>query len=168
MHALSLSTADGYCLFNLYEQWCAAFSYAPGRQDALPSILSAVRKLLSFRSDDTLMMYKLPEWERLVAMRGPAECVMRKRCAACACEHTEIGTSGFYDANALVCRSCGNVHFKSYYDASSTPACTCGSEFPETTAYGCPRCKSTKAVTVAESSPFEYFEAHAFTKGPGA
>lgn len=165
---MTVSLEDGYCLFNLYEQWCGAFSFIPGRVEAVPLILALAEKLLRFPSDDTLALYALPEWKELVQLRGPVESVLLKRCVSCSHFYVCMGTSGFYDANGLVCGSCGNVYFKSYYDSSETPQCSCGEQFKESTACNCPRCGEKENRSEGGMSPFEYFFAHTFIRGPGA
>jgi hypothetical protein len=71
LRSLSPTTRDGYCLYNLWQQWSQAFSYDPGRVDALQPILTLARATSGFGDDDTLCMYELPEWANLVSMRGP-------------------------------------------------------------------------------------------------
>lgn len=167
LQELAVSLDDGYCFFNLYQQWAGAFSFPGGRREALGPILEIARKLLDFSSDDTLALYSLPEWGKLVELRGPAETVMHKECSRCARQYPVIGTSGFYEANALVCSSCGSVYFRSYYDDSEIPQCLCGATYPPPS-YGCPACGAEQSFTVREQSPYEYFLAHRFVRGPSA
>src|SRR6185312_6630337 len=102
-------------------------------------------------------MYRLPEWGQLVLLRGPVEAVLLERCTKCQHSYACMGTSGFYDANGLVCGTCGNVYFKSYYDTSESPRCACGSMFPDRAAYGCPKCGEKDAKSEGGMSPYEYF-----------
>lgn len=162
--ALSPSLEDGYCLFNLHEQWASAFSYRPGRLEALPLIQSLAKKLARYKSDDTLKLFKEKEWEGLARLRGPVESVLLLACASCGAEFVSMGTSGFYDAVGLVCRGCGNVYFKSTYDDGPTPLCACGKKYKA----GCGKCGKKKGKIKSERSPFAYFADHSYTTGPGA
>lgn len=36
--SLPVSLEDGYCLWNLYQEWNGAFSFLPGRQQAIDPI----------------------------------------------------------------------------------------------------------------------------------
>ena len=168
LRALDVRLDRGGCIFNLYQQWTGAFSYSPGRSEALPAILGLARELESFPSDDTLAMYELPQWSELVELRGPVEVVQVFRCPDCRRQYVSMGTSGFYDANGLVCPDCGNVYFKSYYDESPTPPCSCGGSFPARESYGCPSCGNPNGGVLKEISPFQYFDNHQYTRGPGA
>jgi hypothetical protein len=165
---LNISLEDGYCLFNLYEQWLGAFSFLPGRKEAVLPLLSLAEKLTKFSSDDTLAMYSLSEWQQLVLLRGPVETVLFEKCTNCSHSYVSMGTSGFYDANGLVCDSCGNVYFKSYYDETPPPRCACGREFPSVTTYGCRQCGEKKSLSQGGVSPYEYFSKHTYIRGPGA
>lgn len=165
--ALPIRSEDGTCLSILHDECRAAFSFPEGRRDALPHLLAIARALARFEADDPLAMYRLPAWQALVALRGPVEAVLHKRCLACRHTYVAMGTSGFHDANALVCSACGDVYFKSYYDDSDTPPCECGAAFPDRTAWGCPRCGSEKAAPAGESSPYAYFAVHRYRRGPG-
>ena len=166
--SLNASLEDGYCLFNLHEQWRGAFSFFPGRREAIDPILSLAKKLKEFSSDDTLQMYASPEWKKLVLLRGPVESVMLRRCKNCKHSYVCMGTSGFYDANGLVCDSCGNVYFKSYYDETDTPKCACGAIFPTITSNGCQKCGEHGYLSEGEMSPYEYFSTHSYHRGSGA
>ncbi|MEN0036052.1 MAG: hypothetical protein AAGC78_03250 [Cellvibrio sp.] len=165
---LNVVLSDGYCLFNLYEQWKQAFSFYPGQKKALPHILSLSNKILEVKADDTSVLYKTNEWKELVALRGPAECILVRSCKKCSGQYIDIGTSGFYDAKGLVCSKCGNAFFKSYYDDSATPHCDCGSEFPEILNQGCPSCGEKEYSSVRSESPYEYFYSHSYQRGKGA
>jgi len=46
--------SDGYCLYNAYEQWKGAFSFHPGRAEALPVIASIAEKISAYTSPRTL------------------------------------------------------------------------------------------------------------------
>lgn len=159
---------DGYCLFNLHEQWSQAFAYVPGRKVALPPILTLAQKVLQRGNDDTLKMYSEPEWAALVALRGPVETVEMFECVKCRHEHPKMGTSGFLDAESLVCPSCGEVYFKSLYDKSPSPPCPCGAQFQPQLVASCPTCGSKELRKSRDMSPYEYFESHNFQRGPGA
>lgn len=168
MHGLGISLDDGYCLFNLHQQWDGAFSFNPGRAEALPFILSLGQKIIQYEKDDTLCLFNEPEWKSLLALSGPVETVMIKQCSNCAREYPCMGTSGFYDANGIVCPQCGDVYFKSYYETDENPCPSCGKALPSAEHWGCPQCQSEESSTVAEISPYEYFSNHKFKKGPGA
>jgi hypothetical protein len=160
---LCVTVEDGYCLYNLYGEWSGAFSYSPGRTEALRPILEIAQALVQFPSDDTLAMYELPQWSELVDLRGPVESVLVQRCNACSRQFPVMGTSGFSDVIDLVCPCCGSVLFQSIYDDSPARACHCGASYPGSTARGCPGCGSSAASTVRELSPYEYFASHPFS-----
>ena len=104
---LSISLKDGYCLYNIFQQWKGAFSFPEGRNEALNLVLAIARQLNQFSPDDTLQMYKTLEWKQLIELRGPVETVIFKECSKCSHRYVQMATSGFYDANGLVCRGCG-------------------------------------------------------------
>jgi rubrerythrin len=154
---------DGYCLYNLYEQWAKAFAYQPGRLEALSPILNLALKLKQQSSDDTLTMYREPEWASLVALRGPVETVQFYMCSECAHEHPRMATSGFLDEADWICRQCSSVLFKSFYDSSPAPRCDCGGSFQQQGS-SCPFCGSNQISLARYISPFEYFERHRFVR----
>lgn len=165
VRALEVTPEDGYCLYNLVGEWKSAFSYLPGRREALPPILSLANRLTTFESDDTLDLYQSPEWAELVRLRGPAESVLTCSCAQCGTQFVTIGTSGFLDVTSLVCTACGNVYFKSVYDDSAVPACRCGGTYVG----GCPGCgASGYSPATSEISPYEYFASHEYVRASGA
>ena len=165
IRALAVTTEDGYCLFNLVGEWKSAFSYVPGRREALAPILALADRLTTFDSDEPLELYRSPEWGRLVELRGPSESVLTHSCTQCGTQFVGIGTSGFLDMASLVCPGCGNVYFKSTYDDSAVPACSCGGTYVR----GCPGCgASGYSPTTSEISPYEYFASHEYVRAPGA
>jgi hypothetical protein len=156
----------GYCLYNLCEHWRGAFSFEPGRVEALAPILRLARKLRRYQGDDMLRLYREPEWEELLQLSGPVEVVQIRQCPDCGTRIATMGTSGFYDAQGLVCPRCGNVYFKSLYDASDVPPCACGAKY--IVPAGCASCGHAELQVVATISPYEYFADHSFVRGPGA
>lgn len=108
-------------------------------------------------------MFQTREWSRLIELRGPAEVVQNRVCRVCQFGFVAIGTSGFYDALALVC-PCGDVYFKCLYDDSPTLACRCGGKYVA----NCAGCGSPDSVVVSEFSPYEYSASHQYVRGPGA
>ena len=72
-----------------------------------------------------------------------------------------MSVSGFLDGTGLVCNKCGNVFLKSIYDDFEIPVCDCGGQF----LVGCPHCENKTAVTIAEKSPYWYFDNHKFNRG---
>jgi hypothetical protein len=168
IYGLGVTLEDGYCLFNLHEQWAGAFSYNPGRTEALPLILSLGQKMIQYGKDDTLRLYNEPEWVGLVGLRGPVETVTIHQCSNCSREYPCMGTSGFYDAAGIVCPKCGDVYFKSYYENDLSPCPNCGEKLPDAKYWGCPRCHSKDSTSVARISPYEYFSTHGFKRGTGA
>ena len=162
---LGVTQNDGQCLFNLHGEWLGAFSFSPGRLDALKPLLALTRWLVDKKRDYVNQKYDRTEWAELVAMRGPVETVIIRKCNKCNIESVSMGTSGFYDANALLCADCGNVYFKSYYDDSEMPACTCGGRYTQ------PRPECTMdghVISRTEISPYEYFSTCSFVRGNGA
>ena len=142
-----------------------AFSFSPGRLDALGPLLALTRWLHDKKRDYVNQKYDLTEWAELVAMRGPVETVMIRKCNECDLESVSMGTNGFYDANSLICSECGNVYFKSYLDESELPRCSCGGQYTQTQS-GCTIEGHRSSCT--EVSPYEYFANHSFIRGNGA
>lgn len=152
---------DGYCLFNLYEQWSQAFAYNPGRLGALPSILRLAEHIKRQKDDNTLSLYRTLEWSALVALRGPVETVLLYSCSDCGREYPKMGTSGFLDEIDWLCPKCGAVYFRSVYDKSAPPLCQCGGSFRAPSS-SCPYCGSSRSQSSWNISPYEYFEHHRF------
>lgn len=150
--------ADGYCLYNLYEQWQGAFSYIPGRLEALTPICDLAAKISAYQEDNTLRMFNEPEWGRLVKLRGPFDCVIFCTCKNCSQVYPSFGQSGFDDRSATVCNLCGNVWLQFFYDTATRPTCSCGGHFVQ----GCPKCHSSQAVEKRSISPYEYFSNHSW------
>ncbi len=165
IRSLGVTQNDGQCLFNLYGEWMGAFSYSPGRLDALELLLALTRWLVDKKRDYVNQKYELTEWAELVAMRGPVETVIVRKCTECDLEMVSMGTSGFYDANGLICSECGNVYFRSYYDESELLRCNCGGQYTQTQS-GCTIEGHRSSCT--EISPYEYFASHSFIRGDGA
>lgn len=165
---LGVTPEDGHCFYNLYGEWSGAFSYSPGRVEALRPIRGIAEAVSSFPRDDTLAMYELPEWGQLVDLRGPVEVVLLQRCDDCSRQFPAMGCGDFLDIVDLICRACGSVRFHGLYDDAAPPACACGSDYPPPSARGCPDCGGTDVRTIREQSPYEYFESHTFVRGVGA
>ena len=168
LHILQPTLDDSYCLYNLYEQWSQAFSYEPGRSEALAPILRLAGKLNNYDTDDTLRLFRESEWSELVQLRGPVEGVAVYECVSCHREYARMGTSGFYDAHALVCPQCGSVRFRSLYAEGPIPSCACGAHYPRLKVHGCPFCYSTQARVKSQLSPYQYFETHIYIREQGA
>lgn len=71
------------------------------------------------------------------------------------------GMSGFLDAIGLVCDHCGDVLFRSYYDESEIPRCSCAGEYRS----GCKNCNDKPSKLIKEISPYEYFLDHKNIRG---
>jgi hypothetical protein len=156
--------ADGYCLFNAYEQWQGAFSFIPGREEALPVIASLAEKVARYSADDTSQMFAEPEWKEIVALRGPFDCAINFVCGECGYRYVGFGQSGFDDRVAAVCDACGDVWLQSTYDDEAFPTCECGGSFRPS---GCPRCRSVQPHSESCFSSYEYFKNHKWKeKGP--
>jgi hypothetical protein len=156
--------SDGYCLYNAYEQWKAAFSFHPGRTEALPVIARLAEKITGYTTDDPLLMYAEPEWKIIVDQRGPFDCAIRYTCGQCNTNYVGFGQSGFDDRCPAVCDSCGNVWLQSGYDDAPLPECECGGVYYHS---GCPRCRSHNVSAKSYFSSFEYFMDHKWKeKGP--
>jgi len=158
LHQLSPSLEDGYCLFNLYGEWKGAFSYFPGRLEALSPIQNLSHYIANSHSDDTLALFKRPEWALLVQMRGPFDSAIRYNCDKCNTDYIGFAQSGFDDRFPAVCSSCGDVWLQSGYDDTPLPACHCGGSY---SIGGCPKCKATKAHSTYFSS-YQYFTDHSW------
>ena len=165
---LGITLDDGYSLFNLYEEYAAAFKSWPGRAEALPPLLALARKLAEYDTDDTSRLFQEAEWGKLVALRAPAEAVMLKKCSGCAHQYVSIITGDFYDGAGLVCSHCGDVYFKSYYDHTCCPCPNCGATLPGLDDTGCPECSCAEFKVTGMSTPYQYFRSHGFKRGPGA
>ena len=153
---------DGYCLFNLQEQFKLAFGYRPGRTEALAPILRLARKAVTFERDETMWLFTSPEWERLVQMSGPIEAVLYSSCTQCSARRMALIASGFTDEFSAVCDSCGNALFQSIYDDRELPPCGCGGIYRRSDDH-CPACGAKDAV-VEQQSPYEYFSTHSWTR----
>jgi len=164
LRSLEVRQADSQCLFNLYAEWRGAFSFSPGRTAALQPILGLARNLAETKPHPS-NQYGHSEWADLIALRGPVETVLIVSCDACKFESVAMGTSGFYDATGLLCGDCGNVFFKSYYDKSKLPACSCGGSYTETESR-CPY--ESHKMKRSQISPYRYFVNHSYIRGPGA
>lgn len=168
IRALEVSPDDGLCFWQLHQEWLGAFSYTPGRLEALAPILSLARKLRAGKLD-AQSFFRTRDWQSLLKLRGPVESVQFRRCEACGHEHPVMATSGLYDACGLVCGDCGNVYFRAYDDRSPLPRCACGSRFPAEPEPGCPDCgQAFDYDPIAEISPYQYFAGHRFRRGPAA
>lgn len=153
---------ESYCLWNLYAEWYDAFSYEPGRLEALPLIASLAAKIARFGEDDTMAMFETDEWGDLVEMRGPCEGIAPVRCDGCGHEYPLFWMNEFMDAEGWVCRKCGNVYFKSTYDDQAPPLCPCGGRYVN----GCPECEEEKyTILKGRRSRYEYFATHQFIRG---
>jgi hypothetical protein len=168
LKGLPISMKDGRCLFDLYEQWSSAFSYTPGRKETLTLILSLAKKMPDYANDDVLSLYREPEWQKLINLRGPVETILIQQCLICFQVYPKMGVSGYYEAQCLICNRCGNVFFRSHYDGNPLPACSCGENFHTLNTCGCPACGTKPSSTIAEMSPYEYFEKHEYVRGQWA
>lgn len=148
---------DGYCLYNLYEQWKEAFSFTPGAVQALPAISNLAQKIQSYEKDDTLQMYSELEWKEIVQHRGPFECAIRNTCLGCNTEYISFGQSGFDERYPSICESCGDVWMQSGYDEEPLPKCECGGQYrlPRCTKCGCDKIGNKEYF-----SSYEYFLNH--------
>lgn len=155
--APSIERGDGYCLFNLFQQWESAFPFAPGQVKTLAPILRLARSLQANSQDDTLKLFNTPEWKELVEMRGPFECAIEYGCKDCGNDFIGFGQSGFDDRYPSICRECGDVWLQSGYDNAPLPRCHCGGELLNN---GCPKCRSTRFSTRRYFSSYEYFTNH--------
>lgn len=166
LHALEITQSQGQCLFDLYGEWRGAFSYSPGRCEVLSPLLSLAKWLQETRRDPIDQKNRRPEWAQLVALRGPVDAVLYRSCTGCKYLVASMGTSGFYDALGLICSECGNVYFKSFFDESETPLCSCGAMFVKT--WPCSKCGDERYEEVCTMSPYEYFAQHSYSRGEGA
>jgi hypothetical protein len=151
-----------FWLHFLWTEWSDAFSYAPGRLEALSPLLGLARKLADVPKDADFDPYKQPEWIAIVDLRGPAECMLFRACDRCGQTYVRAGMSGFLDEIDWVCLSCGDVCFKSIYVDVAPPPCKCGTAFTAPSV-GCPHCGSDRSSHVASMSPFEYFASHQYS-----
>lgn len=166
---LAVGSEDGLAFWHLHQEWLSAFSYAPGRLEALAPILALARRLGSGRLPDGPALFATRHWRALMKLRGPVESVAYRRCCACGHEQPVMATSGLYDAWALVCRDCGSVYFRAFSDGGPLPKCACGARFPSEPPTGCPACgQSLLEEPAAEISPYQYFAGHGFRRGPAA
>lgn len=154
---LNVTLEDGYCLFNLFQEWRGAFSFEPGRTEALEPIRRLSTVVATSKNDDTMKLYKTKEWETLVSLRGPFECSFKYKCRDCGTEYVGFGQSGFDDRYPTVCKSCGDVWLQSGYDDTPLPPCACGGIYAT---HGCLSCGSTAASHKDSFSPYEYFANH--------
>jgi hypothetical protein len=152
----------GYCVYNLLHEFSDAFSYHPGRTEALSPILALARKASLYPDDDVLRMFNEPEWKELVRMRGPVEAIGIRTCTECRNAQAFCYTSGFLDEFAAVCGSCGNMLFQSQYDDRSLPPCECGGSY-QRSREACIVCGSGK-TNVEQQAGYMYFATHSWTR----
>lgn len=159
---LELGPEQGACLWILYQEFEAAFSYQPGRTEALPLILGLARKLAGYADDAPLRMYQEPEWSPLITMRGPVENVSVQVCRGCQKARVTFGTSPFLDESSAVCDACGAAFFQSDHDERPLPPCDCGGVYKPQSA----RCLSCgeRAASVEHPSPYQYFASRSWRR----
>ena len=159
---LDVSLKDGCCLSTVYGQWCGAFSYSPGRLEALEPILRLAHMLPRWKSDNPAYLFKQPEWAKLIELRGPAESVEIRRCENCDRAQPVMRISPFLAMVGLACPACGRVHFRSEYDHSPAPTCVCGETCGEPFPGECLHCGGP-GNRHRIMSPYEYFDQHNYT-----
>ena len=157
IYELNPSLEDGYCLYNIYEQWKGAYSFTPGSVRTLPVISSLAQKIKSYETDDTLQMYSEPEWKIIVDHRGPFECAIRNTCQGCKKKYISFGQSGFDDRYPSICNSCGDVWMQSGYDKEPLPKCECGGQY---CLPACTNCDCDRIEDKEYFSSYEYFVDH--------
>jgi hypothetical protein len=146
----------------LWNEWSGAFSYEPGRAEALAPLCGLARKLLACRVDKEFEPYAQPEWSVLIELKGPADCILVRACDRCGRTLVGAGMSGFLDEVAWICRGCGDFCFKAIYNDAPPPACQCGASFVAPS-LGCPDCGHAKSRDLGSMSPYEYFGTHRYT-----
>lgn len=150
-----------YRILNIMNEWKSMYSFSPGLTKGVDLIIDLLNRIIEKPDMDILEFYKLEEWKRVVNLRGPVETIIEKQCEECSSIFYTMGVSGFLDGVGLVCDKCGDVFFKSFYDDTKTPDCSCGGHYKD----GCPLCGHNSAVTVGYKSPYWYFENHRYTRG---
>lgn len=159
--AMHVTLDDGYCLFNLYEQWKGAFSFSPGQPAVLGPIHRLSKRVLQSEIDDTSQLFANDDWKQLVQLRGPFDCAVWYTCAACGERTIGFGESGFLDQKAAACDRCGDVIVQSIYDDSTPAACSCSGRFVFS---GCSSCGSTTFSDQHYFSSYEYFLDHTWRR----
>lgn len=157
---------SGECLWRMHNEWRAAFSYDPGRNEILPLLIPLARWLKRKKRDYTLQFAANPEWQQIGELTGPAETVGFHKCVGCDFEYPSIGTSGHYNALGLPCDKCGDIFWCDMRGNPEIPLCRCGGEFLLT--WPCARCGHEEYSVIGRMSPYEYFASHQFTLGPDA
>lgn len=147
---------------NVLSELKGMVSFTPGRLEGIEPVVSLLEWVASNPSVEALDLYKRDEWKHIVELSGPVETVMRVKCEKCGNIYYSMGISGFLDMSAMICRECGDVYFKSYYDNSEVPKCLCGGDYQQDC---CPVCNSIDRKMVGELSPYEYFYSHKYIKG---
>jgi len=162
VRSLDIGPEDGLC-FLLWNEWKSAFSYEPGRTEALAPILGLARKIEDQSGTDAIWLYTQPEWSALQVLSSPAECVGFRDCRRCGRTHTRMGLNAFLDQTDWVCARCGGVCFMSVHDDSLPPPCSCGGSYTAPSV-GCPFCGKKIAGPTRYISSFEYFAKHAYIR----
>lgn len=156
------SADQDFWLHLIWREWMDAFSYLPGRAEALAPLLDLARRAASGIPDSDLDLYAQPAWRALRDLTGPAECVQTYFCNACSRTHPRAGMSGFLDDIDWSCLGCGNMFFKDGRDEEPPPPCRCGGQFTAPS-NGCPWCGQPGCIATHTVSAYEYFETHEYT-----
>lgn len=158
------NTSDtDYRIFNIMNEWKSMYSFSPGLEMGVNLIIDLLNKIIEKPNIDILGVYRLEEWKKIVSLRAPVETVIEKQCKECKGVFYTMGVSGFLDGAGLVCNKCGDVYFKSYYDETEIPDCSCGGQYKDE----CPFCEHKGAETVGYKSPYWYFKNHKYIRGKG-
>ena len=78
-----LDPEQGNAVGLLIREWEEMFSYKPGRQEGLAPLIALLQWLQTRAKPEVLELYERPEWLELMALRGPADCVMTMKCQKC-------------------------------------------------------------------------------------
>jgi len=159
-HISEYNKTDNEMLNTVMSEWESMYSYIPGRIDGLDNIIKLLGLIKQRRFMSMLTLYKSQYWKELIDLRGPVETVLICECKVCKEVYHSIGMSGFLDAYGLICNTCGDVLFKSYYSETQIPACKCGGSY----ILGCKKCRNNTFNTIGELSPYKYFEEHKYIR----
>jgi rubrerythrin len=162
---------DGWCLYHLNNELKSAFSYDPGRTEAIKPLLNLAKKVSEYKSDkDIIKMIYEPEFDHLIQLRGPweVEFLQVYHCPKCGKQRISMGLSGMSHMAPLECPNCGNVYFQFIGDTHIHPTCHCGAQFSFSNARTCDNCGTVMDKNAWKPvSLYEYFQDHKFFLAKG-
>ena len=154
-----LSAAQVTAIELLLREWKEMFSFEPGRLDALPLLIAALKAVRYSPEDADLKLPMSKSWAELKALRGPGNDVVVCTCETCTTQYIGL-TFGSHTSGregVFCCTDCGHIRIDPRAPTAIQP-CRCGS----TLHLGCPNCGGIAAKTHWHMRPWQYFMNHTF------